>query len=86
VDVPHSPRRRTVAFKADAETVACLAALPNASGFVRRAVLAALRRQCPLCGGAGRVPVGVGQHYGPFVRDHPPPAGTDSPTRPLPGG
>ena len=64
--------RRAVVFKVDEELSAFLAGLPNASAFVRQAVLAALRRQCPLCSGAGRVPIGVGEHCSAVVRANPP--------------
>lgn len=56
-------RGRTVAFKADAELADFLRSLPNASEFIRQAVLAQFRLTCPLCTGSGVVARGVGEHY-----------------------
>lgn len=54
---------RTVVFKADAEMADLLDSLPNRSEFIRRAILGQIHRNCPLCRGAGVVPIGIGEHY-----------------------
>ena len=75
--MPRGGHKRAVVFKADAELADFLASLPNASAFIRQAVVAELRMRCPLCRGVGRVAIGVGEHYAGVVRAHPPPP--DSP-------
>lgn len=57
------PRARTVAFKADAEMAAFLARLPNASDFIRKAILAQFKMVCTVCQGRGVVARGVGEHF-----------------------
>lgn len=75
--MPRRPRlRQPVVFKVDAELAAFLDSLPNASAFIRLAVIAQLRMQCPLCNGAGRVPIGVGEHFTEVVERCPVPTGT----------
>lgn len=54
---------RTVAFKTDAAMADLLDSLPNRSEFIRRAILGQLHRNCPVCRGAGVVPIGIGEHY-----------------------
>jgi hypothetical protein len=60
-------RAKTVAFKADAELAEFLGRLPNASDFIRKAILAQFRMTCPLCTGTGVVPRGVGEHFAEVV-------------------
>lgn len=63
-------RTRNVGFKIDEETAAFLDSLPNRSEYVRRAILQYLSRVCPLCDGAGAVPIGVHDHYAGRVDEH----------------
>ena len=65
--------QKCVGFRVDAEMAVFLASLPNASAFIRQAVIGALRMRCPLCRGSGQVLVGVGEHYIGVLRSHPSP-------------
>ncbi len=62
-------RTRTVAFKIDDEMAAFLAALPNASAFIRGAILAQFKMTCALCKGSGVVARGVGEHFAAAIAD-----------------
>jgi len=56
-----------VGFKVDDALRRYLFALPNRSEFIRRAILTALRRSCPLCLGQGTVPIPIGEHFAPIL-------------------
>jgi hypothetical protein len=52
-----------VAFKVEPELAELLDQLPNKSAFIRKAVVAQLGVQCPLCRGKGFVPRGLYEHF-----------------------
>jgi hypothetical protein len=52
------PTSRVFAFRADAQMVEALAAMPNASDFIRKAISRSLDEPCPICVGSGVVPTG----------------------------
>jgi len=57
------PKTKVVAFKAEEELAELLDKLPNKSAFIRKAIVAQLGMECPLCNGKGVVPRGVHDHY-----------------------
>lgn len=70
--MPNEPRKsRTIAFKVEASLAAFLERVPNRSEFIRRAILSELHRECPLCHGAGIVPIGIGEHFAELVEKQP---------------
>jgi hypothetical protein len=52
----HRQRETVVTIRVDGHLAGILENLPNRSAFIRDAIIHALARQCPSCGGAGVVP------------------------------
>lgn len=63
-------RTEMMTFKAGPSLKAALRAVPNRSEFIRSAVLAALDKSCPLCGGAGVLSPEQKRHWDRFAEDH----------------
>lgn len=57
------PKANVVAFKVEEQLAEFLNKLPNKSAFIRKAIVAQLGMECPLCNGKGVVPRGVHDHY-----------------------
>ncbi len=55
----------------EASLAAFLERVPNRSEFIRRAILSELHRECPLCRGAGIVPIGIGEHFAELAEKQP---------------
>jgi hypothetical protein len=53
-----SPAGRVFAFRADPAMVEALNAMPNASDFIRKAIIRSLEEPCPVCTGTGVVATG----------------------------
>jgi hypothetical protein len=67
---PFDRKDEIVTFKADAELVEALRALPNRSAFIRQALRSALSETCPVCRGSGRLTATQKRHWLDFTRDH----------------
>jgi hypothetical protein len=52
------PTGRVFAFRADPAMVEALNAMPNASDFIRKAIIRSLEEPCPVCTGTGVVATG----------------------------
>jgi hypothetical protein len=52
------PTGRVFAFRADPAMVEALMAMPNASDFIRKAIIRSLEEPCPVCTGTGVVATG----------------------------
>ncbi len=59
-----------VTFKAPADLLEAMKAIPNRSEFIRAAVLAALGNLCPVCGGTGILTPKQQAHWGRFAESH----------------
>lgn len=67
--MPRSRRTRAqFALRVSREVAAYLRSLPNASEFIRQAVLRESGLRCPLCRGTGVVTCGVGDHFADLAR------------------
>ena len=67
--MPRSRRTRTqFAIRVSRDLAAYLRSLPNASEFIRQAVLARSGLRCPLCRGTGVVACGIGEHFAELAR------------------
>ncbi len=64
------PKKVVVAFKVEEELAEFLDKLPNKSAFIRKAIAAQMKTECPLCNGAGVVTRGLHDHYAPILRQH----------------
>jgi len=64
---PKSPKSQIVAFKVEEELAEFLNRLPNRSAFIRRAIMAQIGADCPLCAGQGLIPRGVYEHFAPVL-------------------
>jgi ssDNA-binding Zn-finger/Zn-ribbon topoisomerase 1 len=58
-----------VAFKVEEELAEFLNKLPNKSEFIRKAIAAQMKMECPLCNGVGVVSRGVHDHYSPLLAE-----------------
>lgn len=58
-------------FKTDEQLAELLDRIPNRSEFIRKALLTAMERHCPLCHGSGILTVEQQQHLGHFLSTHP---------------
>jgi len=56
-------KTRSVAFRVDPEIADFLKGIPNASDFIRQAVIAELGMRCPLCNGRGYVSIRQCLHF-----------------------
>jgi hypothetical protein len=59
-----------VTFKVDAELREALERVPNRSEFIRSAIRAALKGECPLCRGTGTLTAEERRHWNTFIRHH----------------
>lgn len=59
-----------VTFKIDAELREALERLPNRSEFIRSAIRAALKGECPLCRGTGTLTTEQRKHWNGFIQHH----------------
>src|SRR5262249_48497015 len=64
-----SPKTAVVAFKVEEGLAEFLNKLPNKSAFIRKAIAAQMKMECPLCNGAGVVSRGVHDHYAAVLKD-----------------
>lgn len=62
-----TPKTAVVAFKVEEELAEFLNKLPNKSAFIRKAIAAQMKMECPLCNGVGVVSRGVHDHYAPLL-------------------
>jgi hypothetical protein len=58
-----SPKTAVVAFKVEEELAEILNKLPNKSAFIRKAIVASMSMECPLCHGSGVLPKGLHDHF-----------------------
>jgi len=65
-------KRKTevVTFKVDETLLEAMKGIPNRSGFIRSALLAALENACPLCKGTGILTPKQNDHWQRFAKDH----------------
>ncbi len=61
---------RVFSFKAEGELSRALENTPNRSEFIRKALLAALEHECPLCKGTGVLSLEQGKHLQQFMTAH----------------
>ncbi len=59
-----------ITFKADAALAEAMRSIPNRSEFIRQAILEALGKTCPLCGGTGILEPDAYRHWERFARTH----------------
>ena len=59
-----------VSFKVDSELREALEHVPNRSEFIRSAIRAALKGECPLCRGTGILTAEERRHWDAFIRHH----------------
>jgi len=63
-------KEEIITFKVDETLSGKLAAIPNRSDFIRRAILTALDDTCPLCQGTGVLTLDQQQHWDDFSMNH----------------
>jgi hypothetical protein len=63
-------KEEIITFKVDETLARRLAAVPNRSDFIRRALLMALDNVCPLCQGTGVLTPDQYKHWEAFSRYH----------------
>ncbi len=63
-------KERVFTFKADEQLADLLDDLPNRSEFIRKALLSAMNRHCPLCHGSGILTVEQQGHLEQFLITH----------------
>ncbi len=63
-------KERVFSFKADGDLSTALENTPNRSEFIRKALLAALEHECPLCRGTGVLSLEQGKHLEQFLTLH----------------
>lgn len=63
-------KQEIITFKADSELADAIRRLPNASAFIRHAILAAMDHACPLCQGSGILSPDQKRHWAEFAHDH----------------
>ena len=63
-------KERVFSFKADGDLSTALENTPNRSEFIRKALLAALEHECPLCKGSGVLSLEQGKHLEHFLTLH----------------
>lgn len=63
-------RERVFSFKADGDLAEALENTPNRSEFIRKALLATLEHECPLCKGSGVLTLEQGKHLEQFLTLH----------------
>lgn len=63
-------KQEIITFKADAELAEAIRRLPNASAFIRHAILAAMDHVCPLCQGSGILTPKQKEHWSAFSEKH----------------
>ena len=59
-----------VTFKVDDELREALERMPNRSEFIRSAIRAALKGECPLCRGTGTLTTEERKHWNNFIQHH----------------
>jgi hypothetical protein len=63
-------RERIFTFKTDEQLAGQLDRIANKSEFIRKAILAALEHDCPLCHGAGQLSAEQRKHWNHFLTLH----------------
>ena len=63
-------KQDVISFKVDAELREALDRVPNRSEFIRSAIRAALKGECPLCRGTGMLTAEERRHWDAFIRHH----------------
>lgn len=63
-------KERVFSFKADGDLAEALENIPNRSEFIRKALLATLEHECPLCKGTGVLTLEQGKHLEQFLTLH----------------
>jgi hypothetical protein len=63
-------RERVFSFKADGDLAEALENTPNRSEFIRKALLATLEHECPLCKGNGVLTLEQRKHLEQFLTMH----------------
>ncbi len=64
-------KQQIITFKADPQLAEAIRRLPNASEFIRHAILSAMKHSCPLCQGTGILSPSQMEHWKRFAQDHP---------------
>ena len=64
------PKAETITFKVDPDLAEAMRSIPNRSAFIRKALIQALERLCPLCGGSGLLNAEELRHWERFARNH----------------
>ena len=64
-------KERVFTFKTDDQLAELLDHMPNRSEFIRKALLTAMDRHCPLCHGSGILTVEQQNHLERFLATHP---------------
>jgi len=68
--VRNTKKHGIITFKVDDELREALDRLPNRSEFIRSALRAALKGECPLCRGSGVLSAEERRHWDAFIRHH----------------
>ncbi|HUX07919.1 MAG TPA: ribbon-helix-helix domain-containing protein [Acidobacteriota bacterium] len=63
-------KQEIITFKVDAKLAEEMRVIHNRSEFIRNAILAALEKVCPLCGGTGILTPDQKQHWENFSENH----------------
>ncbi|MDX2109957.1 MAG: CopG family transcriptional regulator [Verrucomicrobiota bacterium] len=63
-------KQEIITFKVDPTLAEAIRKLPNASAFIRHAILSALDHVCPLCQGSGILTPKQQEHWRDFAKDH----------------
>ncbi len=59
-----------ITLKVDSSFLEAMKGIPNRSEYIRSAVLAALKKTCPLCGGTGNLTPNQKGHWDSFAGSH----------------
>lgn len=70
INTMEKKKERVFSFKADGDLSRALENTPNRSEFIRKALLAALKHECPLCRGAGVLTLEQEKHLEQFLTLH----------------